>query len=384
MIESTEYCLYILTGPGRDIVKNAINVLQLLGFFSIIGIFAGCMAARPDFDETAWRNKVTSAKTSDLYAPHKTNESFFNPWMPMEEKGFLRLIKWKLSARQEYSREEMEFMPAVVPDPLKRIREKPREDFIMWVGHATYLLRLGNELWLTDPMFSERALMPLRKLPPAFSIDDLSGITSPHLNVIISHNHYDHLDSASIKKLPGNTRFFVPLGLKKFISDLGKKDIVEMDWWQTLDLGEGHKIVCLPAQHWSRRIGQSVNSTLWASFLLITPRETIYYGGDSGYFIGFSEIGRRYPGIDYALIPTTAYHPRWFMHYAHMNIDEALDAFRDLKARYFIPTQWGVFQLGDEPPGFPVIELKKKIREKDLDPSQFLIMDIGQTIFVGK
>jgi L-ascorbate metabolism protein UlaG (beta-lactamase superfamily) len=342
------------------------------------------MAARPDFDEKAWRSKVEAQKTADLYTPHEKNGTFFNPWMTMEKKGFFTLLRWKLSAGQNYTDEEKQFMPSLVPDPLKIVRGRTG-DFIMWVGHATFLIRLGNDLWLTDPMFSERALLPRREIPPAISIDDLKGIACSRLNVVISHNHYDHLDSASIEQLPANTRFFVPLGLKKFLTDLGKTDIVEMDWWQTQELSDGSKIVCLPAQHWSRRIGQGMNSTLWASFILAgpAPRKTIYFGGDSGYFIGFSEIGKKYRGIDYALVPITAYNPRWFMHYAHMDIDESLDAFKELGARYFIPTQWGVFHLGDEPPGFPVIELRKKIAERKLDPSQFLIMDIGQAIFLN-
>jgi N-acyl-phosphatidylethanolamine-hydrolysing phospholipase D len=338
----------------------------------------------PDFDETQWARRVQNEKIADLYAPHAANGTFFNPWMPMEEKGFLRLLAWKFSSKRKYSREETEFKPASIPDPLKAFTARPGDDSILWVGHATFLLRLAGSLWLTDPMFSERALLPKRKIPPALSIDEVNAVSSPGINVIISHNHYDHLDAKSIKGLPAHTRFFVPLGLKKFFAGLGKENVVEMDWWQALDLGDGITIVCLPVQHWSRRIGQGIDESLWAGFLLITPRATVYYGGDSGYFIGFAEIGRRYPGIDYALMPTTAYHPRWFMHYAHMDVDEALNAFDDLKARYFIPTQWGVFHLGDEPPGFPVIELKKKITERGLDPSRFIIMDIGQTHFITK
>jgi L-ascorbate metabolism protein UlaG (beta-lactamase superfamily) len=134
-----------------------------------------------------------------------------------------------------------------------------------------------------------------------------------------------------------------------------------MDWWQEMDFGNGTQLVCLPMQHWSRRIGQGFNDTLWASFMLITPEVTIYLGGDSGYFIGYKEIAKRFPGIDYALLPTTAYHPRWFMHYNHMNVDEAIEAFHDLNARFMIPQQWGTFHLGDEPPGYPALELKRKI-----------------------
>ena len=93
------------------------------------------------------------------------------------------------------------------------------------------------------------------------------------------------------------------------MNDLGKQDVVEMDWWQAVSCGDRCQVVCLPAQHWSRRITQNTDTTLWASFLLVTPDRKIYYGGDSGYFIGYREIGRRYPGIDYALLPVTAYDP---------------------------------------------------------------------------
>ena len=225
-----------------------------------------------------------------------------------------------------------------------------RSDFIAWIGHASFLIRINGEYWITDPIFSERALLPKRKTPPGLSLSEFAALPGKK-NVLISHSHYDHLDSESIRRLPADTRVYVPLGLKALMNDLGKEDVVEMDWWQAVSCGDHCQVVCLPAQHWSRRITQNTDTTLWASFLLVTPGRKIYYGGDSGYFIGYREIGRRYPGIDYALLPVTAYEPRWFMHYAHMDAREALDAFRDLGARYFIPTQWGTFRLGDEPIG---------------------------------
>jgi L-ascorbate metabolism protein UlaG (beta-lactamase superfamily) len=136
----------------------------------------------------------------------------------------------------------------------------------------------------------------------------------------------------------------------------------------------------LPAQHWSRRISQGIDTTLLASFLLVTPNATIYYGGDSGYFIGYKEIGKVYPGIDYALLPVGAYHPRWFMHYAHMDIKEVLQAFGDLNAKYFIPSQWGTFQLGNEPIGYPIIDLKRTMTEQGFDASRAIIMNLGEII----
>ncbi|MBA4396638.1 MAG: hypothetical protein C0394_04550 [Syntrophus sp. (in: bacteria)] len=341
---------------------------------------SGFAGASQDFDEATWRKKVEAARVEDLYAPHFKDGRFFNPWMPMEHGGALTFLKWKLTHKLDNPSSAVAYLPAVIPGVVEHIRAMPEGDFILWAGHATFLMRLSGEFWLTDPMFSERVLLPKRKTLPAISASDIEKLGITKLNVIVSHNHYDHLDKKSIRELPDDARFYVPLGLKQFFTDLGKKDIVEMDWWQHADHGAGVEVVCLPAQHWSRRIGQAANASLWASFLIVTPSVKVYFAGDSGYFIGYREIGRRYPGIDYALMPTTAYRPRWFMHYAHMNIDEAIDAFDDLKARYFIPTQWGAFHLGDDPPGYPAVELKRKIAERKRDPSRFIIMDIGRIV----
>jgi L-ascorbate metabolism protein UlaG (beta-lactamase superfamily) len=340
----------------------------------------GPAGAMDEFDEASWRKTVEAASVEDLYAPHFKDGRFFNPWMPQDRKGFLRFLKWKLSAKKDNPGNVAAPLPAVIPGAVERIRATPQGDFILWVGHATFLMRLNGEYWLTDPIFSDRALLPKRKTPPAINAADLKKLGIGKLNVVVSHNHYDHLDRRSIEALPDDARYYVPLGLKRFFTNLGKQDVVEMDWWQKNTHGSGVEVICLPMQHWSRRIGQAVNETLWASFLIVTPSVTVYFAGDSGYFIGYREIGRRYPGIDYVLMPTTAYRPRWFMHYAHVDIDEAIDAFDDLRARYFIPTQWGAFHLGDEPPGYPALELKRRIAERNLDSSRFIIPDLGQIV----
>lgn len=295
----------------------------------------------------------------------------------MKNKTIVSLFEWKFSPKENsYSDEEKRYLPAIITDPVSRIRKLGNSDFILWVGHNTFLLRIGGKYWITDPIFSDRALLPKRVTPPGISLSDLQNLAS-EINVLITHNHYDHLDEFSVKKLPKKTQFYVPLGLKKYFESIGRREVKELDWWQKLDLGEGSQLICLPVQHWSKRISQPFNSTLWASYLLMTPSLKIYIGGDSGYFIGYREYGKRFPGIDYALLPTTANYPRWFMHYAHMDIRESIIAFKELNARYFIPTQWGTFPLGEEPPGYPIIELKKRIMESGLDPQRFLIMDIG-------
>ncbi len=296
---------------------------------------------------------------------------------PRKKKSLQLFLKWRFTKKAHYTEAEKDFLPQIQPDLAARIKSLPAKNFIAWVGHATFLIRINGVYWLTDPMLSNRALLPQRVTPPALTLQDLGKLTDP-VNVLISHSHYDHLDKHTLRALPLHARLFVPPGLKTYVQEYFKGEVNELDWWESMDIDDRTRLVSLPAQHWSRRIGQDVNTTLWAGYLLITPETSIYYGGDSGYFVGFREIGRRFPGIDYALIPLTAYHPRWFMHYAHMNAPESIQAFKDLGAKYYIPTQWGSFHLGDNPPGYPMLDLKRTIEKQGHNPSRFIFMDIGQ------
>ena len=341
---------------------------------------AACRSGTPVFSDSKWQNDVNAISPDLLYAPHFKNGKFFNPWMPMAQGGLARFLRWKLSARNIYTAEEKNAMPEIVSGLKSRIDALPADaDFIAWIGHTTFLIRTGGEYWLTDPMFSDRALLPKRRTAPALSLSEMNALKG-RLNIVVTHNHYDHFDKASIEALPEDARVFVPLGLGASVAAAGKSHVAEMDWWQTLDFGNGTTLVCLPAQHWSRRIWQGTNETLWASFLLITPNATIYIGGDSGYFMGYREFGKKFPGIDYALISVGAYQPRWFMHYAHLDVREALQAVEDMGARYLIPAHWGAFQLGDEPIGYPLLDLKRTLNESGFDASKALIMGIGQLI----
>ncbi len=361
--------------------NDSFKIFQITSVLLYIVLSFGIARAADSFDENAWRRTVDNQSVEKLYAPHFKNGKYFNPWLPMAEKTFWRFLKWRFSKKAPYTEEEKNFKAAVVPRLRDRITALPTDDFIAWIGHATFLICLQGEYWLTDPIFSERALLPKRVSPPAMPVQELKTL-SGRLNVLISHSHYDHLDVDSLKALPEGTRIFVPPGLKTFVSSFFPGEIRELDWWKSIDLEGGVKLVSLPAQHWSRRVGQSVDSTLWASFLLITPDVKVYYGGDSGYFIGYREIGRRFPGIDYALMPVTAYEPRWFMHYAHMDAPEALQAFADLGARVFIPTQWGTFHLGDNPPGKPALDLMKLQQTRNLNPDRYPILDIGEILIL--
>jgi L-ascorbate metabolism protein UlaG (beta-lactamase superfamily) len=166
--------------------------------------------------------------------------------------------------------------------------------------------------------------------------------------------------------------------LGEYVSSFTAGEVKEMNWWEELKIGNDAHLTCLPAQHWSRRVFQGYNTTLWASYMISTPNTTVYFGGDSGYFKGYREIGRVFKDIDYALLPITAYDPRWFMHYPHMDTREAIRAFEDLGAEFFIPTQWGTFHLGDNPPGLPPLDLQKDIERLQPNSESFLILDLGE------
>jgi N-acyl-phosphatidylethanolamine-hydrolysing phospholipase D len=349
----------------------------------ILLILVSCAQNRIPFDEAALLQEVESQPRESLYAPHSADGKYFNPWRPMGDKRFIRFVEWMLPTDTVFTREELDCRCGFVPKLSDRIKSMPEGDFIAWIGHCTFLIRLKGQYILTDPIFSSRAFVPKRVSPPAMTADEVNEV-APKLNILVSHNHYDHLDTESMEDLSETARVFVPMGLKDAVEDMYKKDVTEMDWWQTADLGDGIEIVALPAQHWSRRLNQGHNTTLWVSYMIKTPEMAIYFGGDSGYFAGYKEFGRVFPNIQYALLSTGAQQPRNFLHYAHMNVTDSIEAFQDMKAGHYIPMHWGAFPLGDEPVGFTAIELRKKIKELDLDPSRYLIMDLGQIIPINK
>ncbi|MDR1636240.1 MAG: MBL fold metallo-hydrolase [Treponema sp.] len=325
--------------------------------FSLIAaaVFSGCRSqpekAEDDFDEAGWYERVKAADVSLLYAPHVDGKGkFFNPWMPRSEQPRRSggPAGWLFRKKKEY--------PFPAEDYAHRENNyaylKDREaESISFAGHASMIIKMDGETVFTDPFFSNRALVVGKKLKIPF---DFSRVPEGPV-VLISHNHYDHLDKYSVKELIKKGAVFVaPLGLKKFFTKLGAKEVYELDWWQDIRIGS-LSYTLLPAQHWSRRIGQASGGTLWGSYL-IQGSKTVYFSGDTGYFRGFEEYGRRYR-IDYAILGAGAYEPRWFMHYSHMNVAEFFMAAEDLKASVAIPMHFGVISLSDEPPLYPLYEI---------------------------
>lgn len=257
---------------------------------------------------------------------------------------------------------------------------------VTWVGHASLLIQLDGLNILTDPMWSERASPvqfagPRRWVRPGIAFEDL-----PPLDVVLqSHNHYDHLDAATVRRLVrshGEASWIVPLGLASFVQKRGARAaaVVELDWWQESSV-RSVRIVATPAQHFSSRTIGDRGDTLWCGFALTGSNgRRVYFAGDTGYHPEFGAIGERCGPFDVALMPIGAYEPRWFMRYLHMNPEEAVAAFRALNARLMVPIHWGTFKLTDEAMDEPPIRARAAWDAADLPPSGYRQLAHGETL----
>jgi N-acyl-phosphatidylethanolamine-hydrolysing phospholipase D len=267
----------------------------------------------------------------------------------------------------------------VAPDPNSLNHADPRNIQITWIGHDTFLIQVAGFNILTDPIFSDRAspfsfLGPKRAISPPMLQEELPPI---HV-AIISHNHYDHLDKATVTQLGNRVKFFVPLGLSRWFQEAGLDNVTELDWWQSAELGP-IRFHCVPAQHFSMRTPFDANKVLWAGWVLSTPSGNIFFAGDTGYSPDFREIGQRLGPMRLALIPIGGYMPRWFMKPMHLNPQEAVWVHQDVRSQVSIGMHWGTFKLTEEPLAEPPLFLKQVLAETKISPEKFIILRIGET-----
>jgi L-ascorbate metabolism protein UlaG (beta-lactamase superfamily) len=258
---------------------------------------------------------------------------------------------------------------------LRANRDRPS---VTWIGHATTLVQGGGISILTDPIFGERiSVLFARKAPPGVALEKLPPIDA----VLISHSHRDHLDEDSVRavaaKSPG-VEFIVPLGLADWFRRCGISRVVELDWWQSTEIGGRATVTMVPAQHWSRRGLLDENRSLWGGYVIDAGGMRLYFAGDTGYPAAFKEIGKRFPHIDFALLPIGAYEPRWFMHSQHLSPEEAARAFGELGADTLVPMHWGTFQLSDEPMDEPPALLYRAMGRR---ANRILFLPIGGSYF---
>ncbi len=257
---------------------------------------------------------------------------------------------------------------------------------VTWIGHSSTLVQLGGMTVLLDPVLSPRVgpggrIGVKRLVAPALHLHQLPPIDV----VVVSHDHYDHLDKRTLRGLArqagGPPTAVAPLGLRRHLAPQGLP-VVELDWWQSTTFA-GLEVMLTPAQHWSGRSLHDRLRTLWAGVALLSPGGNVFYPGDTAYASFFREIGTRLAargGVDLALLPIGAYAPRWFMAPQHIDPAEAVRIHQDLHAKRSLGIHWGTFQLSDEPPDEPPRLLREAAAAAGLAPETFITIAVGETL----
>ena len=264
--------------------------------------------------------------------------------------------------------------PAPYPPTLPR----PDDIRVIFIGHCTLLVEIGGKRILTDPIFSDHAspvpgFGPRRFHPPGIRLTDLPPIDI----ILITHNHYDHLDDATIRYFGDRVAYVVPLGLKPWFAARGCSRVTELDWWEAAEY-EGLCITATPCQHWSKRTPFDERQSLWAGYAVQFDDLRFLFIGDSGYYEGFKEIGERLGPFHVAALPIGAYEPAAIMAEVHMTPEEALQAFEDLGASILVPTHYACFPLTDEDVTEPPRRLFQAWRGRGYDLDHLWLLAPGQ------
>ena len=323
-------------------------------------------------------------------AHRRADGRFENPWPGDRAHGFGELMRWRRERRAKPP------VPPLLPGTLPRVassfdrpRAAPETLTATWVGHATTLLQIGSLNVLTDPMWSQRASPlswagPARVVPPAVTLDALPPVDM----VLISHNHYDHLDEQTVKGLQSRHAeavWMAPLGVARLLRRWGVRQVHELDWWATDRVADA-EVACVPARHFSARTPWDRGKTLWCGWTIANDGWRVYFAGDTAYHPEFGQIAERHGPFDLVLLPVGAYEPRWFMGSVHMNPEDALEAYGDLSrghpdapAPTLLPIHWGTFRLTDEPVTEPPARLRARWADADLPGGALWLAAHGQT-----
>jgi N-acyl-phosphatidylethanolamine-hydrolysing phospholipase D len=307
--------------------------------------------------------------------------------------GFLDFLKWTLIERGRNPRQ---------PDPDPGVFKRAMPEFVVpraapdvfsitWVGHTSFLIQLAGLNVLTDPIWSERASPvqfagPRRWVAPGIDLDRLPPIDV----VLLSHDHYDHLDSNTVSRLAERypaASWYVPLGLANFLRERGAREITERDWWEESEFGE-LRLACVPAQHFSGRTLGGRNTTLWCGWVLRSAERSVFFAGDTALHPEFGSIAARYGPFDMAILPIGAYEPRWFMGAVHMSPQDCIAALTQIddqqKGKRLLVTasHWGTFKLTDEPMDEPPRLMRELWQVAGRNGDDLWIMRHGETRIV--
>lgn len=347
----------------------------------------------------------------------------------VEQHNSLKQFKrWRQERVRKLKQKDYSYIiPNVEPD-LPFLLENKKVPTITWIGHSTFLLQIGGLNIVTDPVWSGQMAFQKRLSAPGIAIDRMPPIDV----VLVSHSHYDHLSISSLRKLTGGKRLLVPAGLGAKLKLKGFSNIREFNWWESAAIN-GVTFTFVPSQHWTRRNPWDTNSSHWGGWVIeplgagagressapggkpcdersealsasmreaaataaadsrtdggagapegrphVSAAPTVYFAGDSGYFRGFREIGSRFR-IDVALMPIGAYEPEWFMGPQHVTPEEALQAFEDIRAGWFVPMHYGAFKLADDTPKEALDRLEAERRSRGIGEERVIVLPLGET-----
>ena len=335
-----------------------ISIILLIPLAIIIG---GALLSAP-----AYKGPVTD---------HFDGKTFSNP-DGQEPKPLSMVFKWMRERKRDPWTKATDW---TIP---RQTFDQPEGIRITFVNHSTFLIQIGAWNFLTDPVWSKRVspfsfMGPARMRPPGVHMDDLPEI---HY-VLMSHNHYDHLDKATLKKLhqKHQPKIITPLGVGAYIKKIGLNNQSDLDWWQKRELPEteGITITCLPASHFSSRGTLDRNKTLWCGYLIDSPQGTVYFAGDSGNGAFFQRIADNTPHMDIALLPIGAYKPEWFMSPIHTSPHDAVEIHQTLKPGVSIASHFGTFPLPDDNTESALADLKRAKEEAGVAEEGFVALEEG-------
>jgi N-acyl-phosphatidylethanolamine-hydrolysing phospholipase D len=315
---------------------------------------------------------------------------FSNPWATRPPPGHNNVVRWALT--HWFARKPDGPEPVVASAAASFVKPEASHDelTVTWIGHSTTLVQIGGLNVLTDPVWAERAspvsfVGPRRRLPPAIELNELPRIDV----VVISHDHYDHLDLGTVARLAArcaDTQWLAPLGVGGHLRTAGARRVDELAWWEDRTVG-AVSFGCTPAQHSSGRGLADRNRSLWCGWTMTTtssPRRAVYFAGDTAYCPAFVEIGTRVGPFDACLLPIGAYEPRWYMRYVHMTPEEAVRAFEELcqgsvAGSCLVPIHWGTFRIADDALDEPPRRLLAEWKAAQLPPSALAMLAHGET-----
>jgi len=316
--------------------------------------------------------------------PRTKKGRYVNPHIHNIRRKRRDFVLWMLGFYRDYPFQRVKpgFTYPVPDTPFS-----PEKPSATWIGHSTYLVSIGGRHILTDPIWSNWCspvpfVGPRRKRRAPVQLDDLPRIDY----VLISHDHYDHLDRRTVDRLHArypDILWVVPQGVKKWFLSRGIKKIAELSWWEEIHIDSAFKVTCVPSQHFSGRKTKDLNRTLWGGYVVecLLWDKTFYFVGDTGYNkYHFKEIGEHFEKIDLSLIPIGSYSPRKFMAPVHIEPKDAVNIHMDVGSKLSLGMHWKTFRLSEEPTDQPPYDLLYAMKKQNLDPSSFLAIQPGEKV----